>query len=431
MQINKTITKGSCFFIAPSIKLQGTRMTRNTQEAGHSIMSFEPQKFFIGILDFFSILLPGALLTYLVKDDVGPLLLGRDNYDDLDGSQGWVAFAFTSYLLGQLLFLIGSLLDDRVYDPIRKRTDREQIARLLSHRKLSPKFVRWLAGVFFKKHPDEAISRVIPLKESYLRRLEAPNAVNPFQWCKARLAMEHPEALAMVNRFEADSKFFRSFIALLIGVSVVAIYGNHWRLAAGSGVLLVLAFWRYTEQRFKSTQQAYWALLTLETTKQPGPIDSDRAKALGREANPDQPTHAGGVVFREKAGQPQYLLVQAKENADQWVLPKGHIELGEDTQYTAVREVKEEAGVWARINEELKVIEYTVNDKPVRVRFYLMHAVANGKREHRWRKREWLGLDEAVDRATHTVAKELLQLAEQRRLSLKIACAPVRCKISI
>jgi len=32
-------------------------------------MNFEPQKFFIGLMDFFSILLPGALLTYLLMDE--------------------------------------------------------------------------------------------------------------------------------------------------------------------------------------------------------------------------------------------------------------------------------------------------------------------------------------------------------------------------
>jgi hypothetical protein len=33
-------------------------------------MSFEPVKLFIGLVDFFSILLPGALLTYLLRADL-------------------------------------------------------------------------------------------------------------------------------------------------------------------------------------------------------------------------------------------------------------------------------------------------------------------------------------------------------------------------
>lgn len=39
-------------------------------------MNFELQNFFVGLMDFFSILLPGALLTYLLADQVGPVVLG-------------------------------------------------------------------------------------------------------------------------------------------------------------------------------------------------------------------------------------------------------------------------------------------------------------------------------------------------------------------
>lgn len=42
-------------------------------------MNFDPQKFFIGLMDFFSILLPGALLTYLLMGEMGSVVLG-DRY---------------------------------------------------------------------------------------------------------------------------------------------------------------------------------------------------------------------------------------------------------------------------------------------------------------------------------------------------------------
>jgi hypothetical protein len=41
-------------------------------------MNLDSQKFFIGLMDFFSILLLGALLTYLLTDEVGPVVLGID-----------------------------------------------------------------------------------------------------------------------------------------------------------------------------------------------------------------------------------------------------------------------------------------------------------------------------------------------------------------
>ena len=50
-------------------------------------MNFEPQKFFIGLMDFFSILLPGALLTYLLMGEVGSVVLG-DRFSKLAGAEG-------------------------------------------------------------------------------------------------------------------------------------------------------------------------------------------------------------------------------------------------------------------------------------------------------------------------------------------------------
>ena len=378
-------------------------------------MNFEPQKFFIGLVDFFSILLPGAVLAYLLRDTAGPWIL-RDRYARLQGTEAWVVLFFTSYLLGHFLFLIGSLLDDYVYDPVRRRTDKEQVTRLLNHRQLSPRLLRWLARVCFKKHADAALNGIVPIKEGYLKRIEAPGAVNAFQWCKARLAIEHPDTSATVNRFEADSKFFRSFVPVLAGSLGIALYREQWWLAVVSVVSLALAFWRYMEQRFKSTQQAYWTILTLEAAeaakKAPHSITEPSDSLNSGEAS-SGPTHAGGVVFRARSAEKEYLLVEATTDPDEWVLPKGHIESGEDPRRSAIREVREETGVWARILNEIKVVKYTLAGKTVRVQFYVMEAVEEGKPEDRLRRHAWLSLARALGKVTHAESKELLRLADQ------------------
>lgn len=74
-------------------------------------MNFEPQKFFIGLMDISSILLLGALLTYLLMGEVGPVLLG-ERYAKLAGADAWAAFLFASYPFGHLVFLLGSWLDE-------------------------------------------------------------------------------------------------------------------------------------------------------------------------------------------------------------------------------------------------------------------------------------------------------------------------------
>ncbi|MBS9405432.1 hypothetical protein KG088_17635 [Halomonas sp. TRM85114] len=70
-------------------------------------MNFDPQKFFTSLMDFFSILLPGALLTYLLIGEVGSVVQA-DRYDKLLGSQAWGAFLLASYLLSHLVLLLGS-----------------------------------------------------------------------------------------------------------------------------------------------------------------------------------------------------------------------------------------------------------------------------------------------------------------------------------
>jgi hypothetical protein len=54
-------------------------------------------------MDFFSILLPGALITFLLMGEVGPLVLG-DRYSKLAGAEAWAVFLFASYLFGHPVF---------------------------------------------------------------------------------------------------------------------------------------------------------------------------------------------------------------------------------------------------------------------------------------------------------------------------------------
>jgi putative transposase len=60
-------------------------------------VSFEPQKFFIGLIDFFSILMPGALLAYL-----GRRWAANTTYSwaagPLDTAEAWMVFLFASLM---------------------------------------------------------------------------------------------------------------------------------------------------------------------------------------------------------------------------------------------------------------------------------------------------------------------------------------------
>ena len=73
-------------------------------------MATKPADFFIGVVDFFAIILPGALLSYLALDAATQHVIGPITPALKDATQGWVAFALSSYLLGHFASLIGAFI---------------------------------------------------------------------------------------------------------------------------------------------------------------------------------------------------------------------------------------------------------------------------------------------------------------------------------
>lgn len=155
-------------------------------------------------MDFFSILLSGALLTYLLMGEVGAVVLG-DLYAKLAGEQAWAALLFTSYLLGHLVFLLGSWLDG-IYDWFRDRTLNWQVRYVASRGRLLSWPIRMCVSLVIKRERNLALDCVLEVKEHALAGL-SKDAINAFQWCKALLKVESPQSLAVVQRFEPTPSF--------------------------------------------------------------------------------------------------------------------------------------------------------------------------------------------------------------------------------
>lgn len=121
------------------------------------------------------------------------------------------------------------------------------------------------------------------------------------------------------------------------------------------------------------------------------------------------PTHAGGVVYRENDR--RILLVRAKPEPHDWVLPKGHIEKDETPEETAAREIREEAGVAATVLEPLGMISFTKpNGKDAHVACFLMRydrdVPADEDREIRWST-----IDEAIELIPFENTRDVLTAA--------------------
>src|SRR5262245_56361661 len=124
-------------------------------------------------------------------------------------------------------------------------------------------------------------------------------------------------------------------------------------------------------------------------------------------------THAGGVVYRLTDTTPELLLVTSKYDKSIWVLPKGHIEEGESTDETAVRETFEEAGVTARVIEFLTTSRQVVRGTQQQIEYYLLEAVAEEKSSE-GRKVAWLVGDAALRRLTFDEHRAVVTKARTR-----------------
>jgi 8-oxo-dGTP diphosphatase len=77
---------------------------------------------------------------------------------------------------------------------------------------------------------------------------------------------------------------------------------------------------------------------------------------------------AGGVLVRDGR-----VAVVHRPRYDDWTLPKGKLDPGEESEQAALREVWEETGFRARLGGELPSTSYTDRkDRPKRVRYWLM-----------------------------------------------------------
>lgn len=121
-------------------------------------------------------------------------------------------------------------------------------------------------------------------------------------------------------------------------------------------------------------------------------------------------THAGGVVYRLRDGEPEFLLVTARKRREHWVLPKGHVEKDETPEETALREVEEETGVEAVIERFLEQVVLDLADDRQHIRFYLMRALrGGGSREGR--RITWLPAEAAIRKASFPQPRELIRAA--------------------
>jgi 8-oxo-dGTP pyrophosphatase MutT (NUDIX family) len=126
---------------------------------------------------------------------------------------------------------------------------------------------------------------------------------------------------------------------------------------------------------------------------------------------------AGGVVYRRIEGRIEVILASRRTRRGDiaWGLAKGGIEPDETIEEAAVREVREETGLEARIERSLGETRYIYVWEDVRIRktvhFFLMEATGEGDvndRDDEMEDVRWFPLDRALKRAAYRGEREVL-----------------------
>ena len=395
-------------------------------------MAVKPSDFFVGVIDFFAVILPGAIIVAIGYPHIPTFLLGEHGIvRPIEGDAvQWIVFAVSAYLAGHFLFLIGSVLDSTLYDPMRL--------------------------VSVPLDGDKAFRAAEAVRDEMLDGVDA--GVNPFQWARAVLRLHAPAALVEIERFEADSKFFRSLcvalfalllvflrapasaaacggaggslcsgaaafsLALAIPVALMIAEGVRRARSRGARKTRTYAIWlcgafalacvllaaailvarnwqslvllalsllslsRYAERRWKSTKTAYqYLVVSRSSAPRRGSAPSRGSKRVAQ----------AGAIAVERGVVPRLLLVRALGGQRAWIFPKGHIERGETAVRAAVRELREEAGVTGRPIARAGSSSFASNGEQVTVEYYLMEAVHRGA-PHEAREQRWCTIAEAV-----------------------------------
>jgi 8-oxo-dGTP pyrophosphatase MutT (NUDIX family) len=136
----------------------------------------------------------------------------------------------------------------------------------------------------------------------------------------------------------------------------------------------------------------------------------------------EQQVSAGGVVYRKRASGIEVALIKVGPII-RWQLPKGIVDQGETPEEAALREVREETGLVAKIEWPIETIEYwyVSSGKTGKVRYhkfvhFFLMKYRSGKtddHDHEVLEARWVSIIDAIRMLSFKSERELVEKARE------------------
>jgi hypothetical protein len=225
----------------------------------------KPSDLFLGVIEFFAILLPGAAFVYLIQPWTAAFVPAE--LRPPDDTTRWIVFLVLAYIVGHVLHAFSGKLDRSIYDSLYLRyaePSHYQAVQLIKNKQLAAlREHKELSGTLYAR----ALFRAG--KDAYGTSL--------YDWCLSFIRLQSPAAAAEVDRCQADSKFFRSLAVVMLTAILVGVAKGSLMAAGISLLILIFSIWRFCALRWEATKRVYEFYLLLHQYPSPKGDSSKRA----------------------------------------------------------------------------------------------------------------------------------------------------------
>ena len=240
-------------------------------------MDYKPGDFFLGVVDFLAILVPGAVLSFALTPYAESIFGVAHLFPPIpDTPVRWIAFLIIAYVIGHLIASVASSLLDPLYDRTYRNLHRLPIKKpricFLAKIKTAWKLDDENAS-------DPLLTAAKELKDKQIKELglksnsAALAKKSTLMWAQSQVTLLSSTATAEIERYQANSKFFRSMtivLSVMIGLTIFreTLSWLLWCHVSLIFLLLILFCYRFMQLRWEATKRTYEYFLLLEINKE-------------------------------------------------------------------------------------------------------------------------------------------------------------------